>query len=91
MGRIDTFCVPPPHTIASLTASIARVEGLIVQDTQSIEEIQIFKGVASDVPMRTDAPLSDAYPGNDQDDPVAVVCAPHRLPNPDITLGERIA
>ena len=44
--------------------------------------------------MRTDATLSlteDTYPGNDQDDPVAVVCTPHRLPNPDITLGERIA
>ena len=88
------FCVPPPHTIASLTASIARVEGLVVQDTPSNEEIQIFKDVASEVPMKSDANLSlteDAYPGVDQDDPVALVCKSHRLPNPDIPLGERIA
>lgn len=94
MGRIDTFSVPPPHTIASLTACIARIEGLVAQDTPSIEEIQTFKDAASEAPMRTDATLSlteDAYPGNDEDDPVAVVYTPHRLPNPDITLGKRIS
>lgn len=86
LGRIDTFSVPPPHTIASLTACIARIEGLVVPDT---EEIQIFKDVASEVPMSTDATLSlteDAYLGNDQDDPVAVVRTSHRLLKPDITL-----
>ena len=91
MGRINTFSVPPPHTIASLTACIARVEGLVVQDTPFIEEIQIFKDVVSEVPMKTDAALSlteDAYLGNDQDDPLAVVRTRHRLPNPDIKLGE---
>jgi hypothetical protein len=81
----------PPRTIASLTACIARIEGFVVRDTPLIEEIQIFKDVASEDPMRTDVNLSlieDAYPGNDQDDPVAVVHTPHRLPNPGITLGE---
>ncbi|EDR07501.1 uncharacterized protein LACBIDRAFT_298427 [Laccaria bicolor S238N-H82] len=86
LGCIDTVSVPPPHTIASLTACIARIEGLVVQDTK---EIQIFKDAASEVPMRTDATLSlteDAYLGNDEDDPVAVVHTPHRLQNTDITL-----
>jgi hypothetical protein len=94
LGRVDTFSVPPPHTIASLTACIARIEGLVVRDTPLIEEIQIFKDVASKVPMEMDTALSftaDAYLGNDQDDPVAVVGIPHHLPNSDITLGERIA
>jgi len=94
LGRLNTFDVPPPHTIASLAASIASVEGLVVQDTPIIGEIQIFKDIASEVPMRTDAALSiteDAYLGHDQDDPVAVVCTPDRLPNPKITLGEQIA
>ncbi|KIJ99635.1 hypothetical protein K443DRAFT_679812 [Laccaria amethystina LaAM-08-1] len=89
LGRIDTSSVPPPRTIASLTACIARIEGFVVRDTPLIEEIQIFKDVASEVPMTTDAALSlteDAYPGNDQDDPVAVVRTPHRLLKPDITL-----
>jgi hypothetical protein len=46
--------VPPPRTIASLTACIARIEGFVVRDTPLIEEIQIFKDVASEDPMRTD-------------------------------------
>ena len=78
LGRINTLFIAPPHTAGSLKASIAKVEGLVTPGHALYKDMELFQDIDSDTAMSDTDVISlqgDAYPGSDEDDPVALVNA----------------
>jgi hypothetical protein len=70
LGRIETLSVPPPHTVASLKSCITKFEGV------SGHSLQVFEDDIGEVTMKDNAIialLADTYPGNVEEQPVAIV------------------
>ncbi|EDR04422.1 uncharacterized protein LACBIDRAFT_330547 [Laccaria bicolor S238N-H82] len=70
LGRIETLFVPPPHTVASLKSCISKSEGV------SAHGLQVFEDDTGEITMKDDdviALLADAYPGNVEEQPIAMV------------------
>ncbi|KIJ97706.1 hypothetical protein K443DRAFT_9716 [Laccaria amethystina LaAM-08-1] len=70
LGRIEILSVPPPHTVASLKSCITKSEGV------SAHDLQVFEDDMGEVTMKDDdtiALLTDTYPGNVEDQPMAIV------------------
>lgn len=70
LGRINMLCVPPPHTVASLKAHLAKAEGA------SGRSCQLFEDGGGEITMKDDDIiifLTDSYPGASEEEPIAVV------------------
>jgi len=78
LGRIEILSVPPPHTVASLKSCITKSEGV------SAHDLQVFEDDMGEITMKDDdiiALLSDTYPGNVEEQPIAIVYKETRTPN----------
>ena len=76
LGRINTLFISPPHTVGSLKACIAKVEGLVTPGYALHRDMELFQDVNSDTGMSDTDVISfqgDTYPGSDEGDPVALV------------------
>ena len=98
LGRINTLFVAPPHTVGSLKAHIAKVEGLVTPGHALYKDMELFQDTNSDAAMSDTDVISfqgDTYPGSDEGDPVALVNATadtaadqEAKPTPGNVLGE---
>ncbi|KIJ95893.1 hypothetical protein K443DRAFT_682706 [Laccaria amethystina LaAM-08-1] len=72
LGRIDTFIIPPPRTVASLKDCLVHVEGVSGHDVQLLEnedgEVTLNDGDAIDL-------LSDKFPGSKEGQPIVFTYA----------------
>ena len=72
LGRIDTFTIPPPHTVASLKDCLVQVEEVSGHGVQLLEnedgEVTLNDGDAI-------ALLSDNFPGSKEDQPIVFTYA----------------
>jgi hypothetical protein len=78
LGRINTLLIAPPHTVGSLKACIAKVEGLVTPDHALYKDMELFQDMNSDTAMSDTDVISfqgDSYPGSDDGDPVALANA----------------
>ena len=78
LGRIETLSVPPPHTVASLKSCITKSEGV------SAHDLQVFGDDTGEITMKDDdiiALHADAYPGNVEEQPIAIVYKETSTPN----------
>ena len=78
LGRINALFIAPPHTVGSLKAYIAKVEGLVTPGHALYKDMELFQDTSSDAAMNNTDVISfqgDAYPGSDEGDPVALVNA----------------
>ena len=78
LGRINTLFIAPPHTVGSLKACIAKVEGLITPGHALYKDMELFEDMNSDTAMSDTNIISfqgDTYPGSDEGNPVALVNA----------------
>ena len=78
LGRINTLLIAPPHTVGSLKACIAKVEGLVMPGPALYKDMELFQDMDNDAPMSDTDVISfqdDTYPGSDEGDPVALVNA----------------
>ena len=70
LGRIEILSVPPPHTVTSLKSCITKYEGV------SAHDLQVFEDDTGEITMNDGdiiALLADAYPGNVEEQPIAIV------------------
>ena len=70
LGRIETLSVPPPHTFASLKSCLTKYEGV------SAHDLQVFEDDTGEITMKDGdiiALLTDAYPGNVEEQPIAIM------------------
>ena len=70
LGRIEILSIPPPHTVASLKSCITKYEGV------SAHDLQVFEDDTGEITMNDGditALLADAYPGNVEEQPIAIV------------------
>ena len=72
LGRIDTFTVPPPHTVASLKDCLVHVEGVPGHDVQLLEN-EDGEVILNDGDVI--ALLSDNFPGSKEDQPIVLTYA----------------
>ena len=75
MGRINILSIPPPHTVASLKARLAKAEGALDRS------FQLFEDVGSEIKMKDDDIITfhaDGYPGACEEEPMAVVYSKRR-------------
>ncbi|EDR07191.1 uncharacterized protein LACBIDRAFT_328206 [Laccaria bicolor S238N-H82] len=78
LGRINTLFIAPPHSVGSLKAHIAKVEGLVTPGHALYKEMELFQDMNSDAAMSDTDVISfsgDTFPGSDEGDPVALVNA----------------
>ncbi|EDR07196.1 uncharacterized protein LACBIDRAFT_328211 [Laccaria bicolor S238N-H82] len=78
LGRINAVFIAPPHTAGSLKACITKAEGLVTPGHALYKDMELFQDMTSDTAMNDTDIISfqdDAYPGSDEDDPVALVNA----------------
>ncbi|EDR09192.1 uncharacterized protein LACBIDRAFT_296570 [Laccaria bicolor S238N-H82] len=78
LGRIETLSVPPPHAVASLKSCIIKSEGV------SAHDLQVFEDDTGEITMKDDdiiPLLADSYPGNVEEQPIAIVYKETRTPN----------
>jgi hypothetical protein len=72
LGRINTFTIPPPHTVASLKDCLVHVEGVSGHDVQLLEnedgEVTLNDGDAI-------AFLTDNFPGSKEGQPIVFTFA----------------
>ena len=72
MGRIDTYTIPPPHTVASLKERLIHVEGVLGHDVQLLEnedgEVTLNDSDAI-------ALLTDNCPGSNEGQPIVFTYA----------------
>jgi hypothetical protein len=74
LGRIDTFAVPPPHTVGSLKRCLIQAEKLANRELQLFEEDD-----GETITNDSDAIALYAgtyFPGSSEDNPIALVSAP---------------
>ncbi|EDR00157.1 uncharacterized protein LACBIDRAFT_334388 [Laccaria bicolor S238N-H82] len=79
LGHIEILSVPPPHTVASLKSCIIKSEGV------SAHDLQVFEDDTGEVTLKDDdviALLSNTYPGNVEEQPIAIVYKEIRTSNP---------
>ncbi|EDR07204.1 uncharacterized protein LACBIDRAFT_328225 [Laccaria bicolor S238N-H82] len=78
LGRINAVFIAPPLTAGSLKACITKAEGLVTPGHALYKDMELFQDMTSDTAMNDTNIISfqdDAYPGSDEDDPVALVNA----------------
>ena len=78
LGRIEILSVPPPHTVGSFKSCITKSEGV------SAHDLQVFEDDTGEITMNDNdiiALLADTYPGNAEEQPIAIVYKETRSPN----------
>jgi len=73
--------IPPPHTIASLKAHLAKAEGA------SGRNFQLFEDEGGEITMKDDdiiTFLADSYPGASGEEPMAVVYSKPKETTPEL-------
>jgi len=78
LGRINALFIAPPHTVGSLKAYIAKVEGLVTPGHALYKDMELFQAMDTDTAMSDSDVISfqgDTYPGSDEGDPVALANA----------------
>ncbi|EDR04421.1 uncharacterized protein LACBIDRAFT_295048 [Laccaria bicolor S238N-H82] len=79
LGRIEILSIPPPHTVASLKSCITKSEGV------SAHDLQVFEDDTREITMKDEgiiALFADAYPGNAEEQPIAIVYKETQTSNP---------
>ena len=94
LGRINILSIPPPHTVVSLKARLAKAEGALGRS------FQLFEDVGGEITMKDDdiiTFLTDGYPGAYEEEPMAVVYSKpketksHAVPQPKAPVSRPIA
>ncbi|EDR15483.1 uncharacterized protein LACBIDRAFT_321347 [Laccaria bicolor S238N-H82] len=69
LGRVNTFAIPPPHTLASLKNHLVKSENILGRDVQILqdEDSESSMNDADSIAL-----LSNSFPGCAEDQPIAV-------------------